>query len=211
MDLKRILLIILGVLYPIALALIILSIELKLPERMIGTAGAFMGFSHLILIATAYMYAEDNDRSPSRWSLFVFILPFPAALILGCLKPKIWESVSFENENSGVVNYEMPPEIPAGLEEPLEPPSGHSGSGIKAMIEELIEIGRNDGFLSTAPGGNFNEDLHHKKAREIGKKLYDQGGKDLMKDVCKAVHFAVGPVQGRELEYAWNRIGNWYA
>jgi tetratricopeptide (TPR) repeat protein len=45
---------------------------------------------------------------------------------------------------------------------------GHLCDVLLARIDELTGIGLTDGFLSTRPGGNFDEYNRHLRARDIG-------------------------------------------
>uniref|UniRef100_A0A7C4XU80 Uncharacterized protein n=1 Tax=candidate division WWE3 bacterium TaxID=2053526 RepID=A0A7C4XU80_UNCKA len=90
---------------------------------------------------------------------------------------------------------------------------------IEKLINELVEIGRTDGFISKEPGGKFDENHHHTRAREIGEELNRTGGFILM----QKVHYRVGalvtpaiqrgshPITGSSgsLDLAWNGIGDW--
>ena len=75
------------------------------------------------------------------------------------------------------------------------------------LIDELIDISRIDGFLSTKPGGKFNKDRRNIRAREIGMRLNEIGGKKLMQAVYYQVHSATG--MGSELNHAWAYVGEW--
>ena len=77
------------------------------------------------------------------------------------------------------------------------------------LVEELIQIGETDGYLSMRPGGKFNETNKHIRARQIGEKLNELGGMDLMRAANYAVRARLGGVPARELEAAWGYIGNW--
>lgn len=82
-----------------------------------------------------------------------------------------------------------------------------NSKGIKKLIDELIEIGQKyppDGrsvsrYLSTA---KF-------RAREIGNSLYEAGGNELMLIAHSKVGGVMGGVAARELEVAWDGIGEW--
>ena len=203
MDIKRILLFVLGVLYLVLISIIIVSLEMNLPEKYFNFAGPLLGFTSLILIPTAYWYAEDNDRSPALWGFLVFFAPVPMSLVLAFLKPKDWGAL---NTNSKVEDTNILSEFQTAKEQ--ENPYADnvvtpSYSKSDKYLNELITIGSQEGFLSLEPGGNFNDDLHNKKARKIGEILYKKGGKELMQEVCSAVHVTLGPVKGKELEYAW--------
>jgi len=47
-----------------------------------------------------------------------------------------------------------------------EAPGG--GGELSALVEELTRIGLAEGFLSFTPGGRFNQQCRHIRAREIG-------------------------------------------
>jgi len=83
------------------------------------------------------------------------------------------------------------------------------GSEADALVEELMEIGRQDGYLSTHPGGKFNERCQHIRAREIGEILNRLGGLELMQAAGYRVIDGLGRVKGRVLEGAWDSIGGW--
>lgn len=81
---------------------------------------------------------------------------------------------------------------------------------VDRLIAELIAIGRRDGFLSMQPGGKFNQECRHIRAREIGERLNTVGGMSLMQTAGYRVADALGPIPARELEAAWVGIGTWY-
>lgn len=106
------------------------------------------------------------------------------------------------------------------------------------LVTELIKIGQTEGFL-TMPAdshicgrcgsrvvkkgrqvecaycglkqnrGHFNKDYRHIRAREIGTRLNDEGGMDLMQEACETIRAELGGSIGRELEAAWAHIGGW--
>ena len=77
------------------------------------------------------------------------------------------------------------------------------------LVEELIQIGETDGYLSMKAGGKFDGTKKHIRARQIGQKLNELGGMDLMRAANYTVRARLGGVQARELEAAWGYIGNW--
>ncbi|HUV59880.1 MAG TPA: hypothetical protein VMW09_07180 [Desulfatiglandales bacterium] len=92
------------------------------------------------------------------------------------------------------------------------------------LVDELIEIGRTDGYLVTnkeyymADGktnldvsAKFDSTFKNKRAREIGETLDEKGGMDLMRAAAERVHKILGPLKARHLEAAWSRIGSWLA
>jgi len=84
------------------------------------------------------------------------------------------------------------------------------GPEIDGLIEELIQIGRTEKFLGE-PGPDFNDQHDNIRAREIGESLNDIGGKELMQFACYRVGKILGPEDMRQLEWAWNNIGEWWA
>jgi hypothetical protein len=65
------------------------------------------------------------------------------------------------------------------------------------LVRELIEMGHGSGY-------------HNDRARKIGELLDDRGGLPLMQAVYYEV-FNWHPVTARDLQWVWNRIGDWQA
>ncbi len=80
---------------------------------------------------------------------------------------------------------------------------------IDRMIENLIRIGQKEDFLSERPGGSFNAQCRHIGAREIGQRLAEIGGYDLMEFVLKRVRKRLGSNIAAHLSYAWTEINKW--
>ena len=83
------------------------------------------------------------------------------------------------------------------------------GEEYNLLVKELIQIGRSDDYLSTEPGGKFDDQCRHLRTRQIGNHLNDRGGEDLMCAVCYRVGQALGSGAARRLEIAWGYIGKW--
>jgi hypothetical protein len=79
------------------------------------------------------------------------------------------------------------------------------------LVKELIEIGIKEDYLSERPGGAFNSQCHHRRAREIGSKLNLIGGMPLMMNAFQRVQKKAGKNAASHLEYAWAEIGRWLA
>ena len=79
-----------------------------------------------------------------------------------------------------------------------------SESEIIPLIAELIDIGRSGGH----PGRFIRSDT---RVREIGSRLDEIGGKDLMLTAHSNVNAALGPGKAMDLENAWHAIGRWLA
>jgi hypothetical protein len=76
-----------------------------------------------------------------------------------------------------------------------------------ALVTELTAIGNREGFLAFRPGGRYNQQCRHIRAREIGMKLNMAGGSSLM----RRVYDRVDCQNVRQLAAAWDEIGHWVA
>ena len=97
--------------------------------------------------------------------------------------------------------------FPGGFGKPRYPPE--SRQEVHSLLDELLQIGRKEGFLSENPGGAFNAQCRHTRAREIGERLDEMGGFALMEFIYKQVKKTLGTDLATHLEYAWAEIGNW--
>ncbi len=80
---------------------------------------------------------------------------------------------------------------------------------VAKMIDDLIRIGQNEGFLSERPGGSFNIQCRNTRARETGKQLHNLGGVKLMDFVMRKLQRPLGQELCSHLEYCWAEIGEW--
>jgi hypothetical protein len=80
---------------------------------------------------------------------------------------------------------------------------------IEKLTLELIEIGKKEDFLSERPGGAFNAQCHHTRARAIGKRLNEVGGLHLMQLARERVRQKLKANLATHLDYAWAEIGEW--
>lgn len=80
---------------------------------------------------------------------------------------------------------------------------------VNRMSEELIKIGQLDDFLSERPGGSFNGQCRHIRARQIGDRLNQIGGFALMENIYKKVRRRLGAQLASHLSYSWTDIGKW--
>jgi len=83
------------------------------------------------------------------------------------------------------------------------------GPEVKRLLDELFKIGRQDDFLSERPGGAFNAQCRHIRAREIGQRMNEIGGMTLMEYAHNRIRRKLGKEIGAHLEYAWAEIGRW--
>jgi hypothetical protein len=91
------------------------------------------------------------------------------------------------------------------------PLTGDQKKEVDQLIKELVEIGLKEDFLSERPGGAFNGQCQHRRAREIGSRLNLIGGMPLMWLVFNKVRRKAGRSASDHLEYAWAEIGRWMA
>ncbi|MFA5119177.1 MAG: hypothetical protein WC695_10115 [Candidatus Omnitrophota bacterium] len=56
---------------------------------------------------------------------------------------------------------------------------------------------------------NFDQERYHKRAREIGEMLNQEGGLSLMQEIAYSVQNTIGSKPANELSRCWNRIGPW--
>ncbi len=89
------------------------------------------------------------------------------------------------------------------------PYPAHAGREIEKLLDELVRIGKMEDFLSERPGGAFNMQCRHVRAREIGKRLEELGGLELMEYMQKKVRKRLNPTLAEHLGYAWSDIGKW--
>lgn len=80
---------------------------------------------------------------------------------------------------------------------------------VSSLISELIDIGKRDDFLSERAGHPFNAQCRHIRAREIGTRLNEIGGFDLMEFAAQKVRKKLGIELFSHLEFAWAEIGRW--
>ena len=80
------------------------------------------------------------------------------------------------------------------------------------LVKELLVIANEDDFLSEHPGGVFNVQCKHVRARAIGKRLEEINGVELMDWTFEKVKKKLGKKENRiaeHLGYCWNDLGQW--
>lgn len=77
---------------------------------------------------------------------------------------------------------------------------------VTALENELAAIGKADDFLSERPGGQFDRDCRHIRAREIGARLHEIGGLALLEDEVKRMRKRLDPSLAEHMEYCWRGI-----
>lgn len=84
---------------------------------------------------------------------------------------------------------------------------------VDKLIEELRRIGISDDFLSEHPGGLFNMQFKHIRAREIGKRLNELGGLELMQWAFDRMSRKLDKHDRNRLSehlgYCWNNLNDW--
>lgn len=92
-----------------------------------------------------------------------------------------------------------------------KPYPSHASQEVDRMLSELVRIGQTEDFLSERPGGAFNRECRHVRAREIGTRLDEIGGLPLMEYADRFVRRKLGKNLSWHLEAAWKDIGKWIA
>ena len=82
---------------------------------------------------------------------------------------------------------------------------------VKKLLDDLVRIGQMDDFLSLQPGGPFNSRCHHTQARQIGERLNEIGGLDLMLASRSTIKDKLKATLAEHLDYCWTDIGEWQA
>ena len=80
---------------------------------------------------------------------------------------------------------------------------------VEHLLDELMRIGRTEDYLSETRGGAFNKDYRNIRARQIGTRLDEIGGLELMEYVSRRIKKKLGKNLGSHLDYAWTEIGHW--
>lgn len=78
---------------------------------------------------------------------------------------------------------------------------------VDQLTDELIQIGNTDDFLSERPGGQFDSQCRHVRARKIGERMNEIGDIRLMESLVKRISKRCGKPVGSHLEACWFRIG----
>ena len=85
----------------------------------------------------------------------------------------------------------------------------HQKDEVNRLTTRLVAIGQSDDFLSLIPGGLFDAQCHNREAKDIGRRLYDIGGVDLMTAVRARVKRKLKDVLAEHLDHAWKGVGTW--
>ena len=80
---------------------------------------------------------------------------------------------------------------------------------VEKLLAELLRIGQTEDFLSERPGLSYNRDCRHVRTRQIGARLDELGGLNLMAYVHRQVKRKLGKILGEHLEAAWDKVGPW--
>ncbi len=80
---------------------------------------------------------------------------------------------------------------------------------VEKLLEELQRIGAKDDFLSERPGGQYNLQCRHIRAREIGVRLDEIGGLELMEYAQRLIKKKTSAEMADHLGYCWTDIGRW--
>lgn len=78
---------------------------------------------------------------------------------------------------------------------------------VNRLINELVDIGKREDFLSEHPGGPFDRYCRHARAREIGERIHEIGAEELMEKIVKKISKKCDKTAAAHLESCWFRIG----
>jgi hypothetical protein len=82
---------------------------------------------------------------------------------------------------------------------------------VERLLNELLQIGKMEDFLSERPGGSFNIQCRHIRAIQIGKRFDEIGGLAMMEFAKRRVRRRLGVQLTSHLDYCWEGIGTWTA
>lgn len=80
---------------------------------------------------------------------------------------------------------------------------------VEKIVQELSRIGQKDDYLSLTPGGDYDIHCHHRRARDLGKRLHEIGGASLMIIVRKRIKRKHKDMLAEHLDHCWKGIGDW--
>jgi hypothetical protein len=83
------------------------------------------------------------------------------------------------------------------------------GDEIAILITELINIGKDSGYIGSNKKLGFNEYQENIRSREIGEMLHKAGGLRLMKTAAYRVGMTIGGIEMCRLDTAWHGVGEW--
>jgi hypothetical protein len=83
------------------------------------------------------------------------------------------------------------------------------GPQVDRLVDDLVRIGTQHGFLSYYAGRKYDCLGRHKRARYIGERLNTLGGLELMQAACLRVDYRTRGKGGRLLEQVWDGVGEW--
>ena len=89
-----------------------------------------------------------------------------------------------------------------------KPFPGQYKDEMNRLMDELVQIGQKEDYLSERPGGQFDRECRHIRTREIGQRIFDIGGADSMEWVIKKLTKKIGKDLAAHLESCWFRIGD---
>lgn len=93
----------------------------------------------------------------------------------------------------------------------FRPYPAQSRPEVERLLHELIQIGKVEDYLSERPGSGFNVQCRHVRAIQIGKRLDEIGGFELMEFARRRVQRSLGIQLTSHLDYCWDGIGKWVA
>lgn len=82
---------------------------------------------------------------------------------------------------------------------------------VQRLLADLVKIGKTEDFLAERFTPGFNSQMRHVGARDIGKRLNEIGGIELMEFAYRHIRRKINKNIGEHLEYCWDGVGPWKA
>lgn len=92
-----------------------------------------------------------------------------------------------------------------------KPWPGDRNDEVQRLLTDLVKIGKTDDFLCERFTPGFNSQMRNIAARDIGKRLDEIGGMELMQYAHRHVRRKLSKVMGEHLEYCWDGVAKWRA
>jgi hypothetical protein len=93
----------------------------------------------------------------------------------------------------------------------VKPYPSEKAPEVEKLLAELVGIGKRDDFLCERYTPGFNSQMRNVRARDVGKRLFEIGGLELMEYAHRHVKRKASKNLGDHLEYCWDGVGKWRA
>ena len=114
---------------------------------------------------------------------------------------RLWPRKKLQQRTPADTTNQEPPAETVSQEGPVDAISQQTPD---ELVNLLLAIAEKEGALLDRRGTELRARL-----QRIGAALHEAGGKDLMLEVHAEIRQKLGPTRARELEAAWDGVGNW--